>query len=276
MILVHGIAEGGSAWNPVINQIADRDFIYNPTLPGHPGDTTNPNPNTITFQSYVDEVSSLLYAPSILVGHSFGGLVISQVAENFPQKVLAVVYVAGYLPRSGDSLFGLGQADTASQFLSHIVLGNGTFSVVNSSQLFFNGCTANFSQAAAIVESAKEPLGPLLTNVTLSSKFAGIPKYYISTLNDLVVTPAFQTQMYTNTPVQAVFKISSPHDAMTCATTSLINAINQIRANYTAVTSSPPVTSVSHIATTATTGTGSMVQILEWLTLMAVVFFCQL
>jgi pimeloyl-ACP methyl ester carboxylesterase len=43
----------------------------------------------------------------ILVGHSFGGITISEVAEMVPDRIEALIYVAAYMPRSGDSLAGL-------------------------------------------------------------------------------------------------------------------------------------------------------------------------
>jgi len=53
-------------------------------------------------------------APVVLVGHSFGGVTISNVAEAAPERVKTLVYVAGYVAVDDESTGQLSQADTGS------------------------------------------------------------------------------------------------------------------------------------------------------------------
>jgi pimeloyl-ACP methyl ester carboxylesterase len=53
--------------------------------------------------------------PVVLVGHSFGGMTISNVAESAPAKIKTLVYVAAYLPANGQSLLALSQTDHESK-----------------------------------------------------------------------------------------------------------------------------------------------------------------
>jgi pimeloyl-ACP methyl ester carboxylesterase len=58
----------------------------------------------------------------VLVGHSYGGMVISGVADRMPERIRALVYLDAFLPQNGDSLNGLIQKalppEVAAQFLA--------------------------------------------------------------------------------------------------------------------------------------------------------------
>jgi hypothetical protein len=57
-----------------------------------------------------------------------------------------------------------------------------------------------------------EPLAPLATPITVSTeRFGRVPRVYIQTLQDRVVSPAAQKQMYTATPCQRVFSLETGH-----------------------------------------------------------------
>ena len=78
-------------------------------LPGHGKDTTNPA--TISFADYVNkvtEVAKSIEGQVILVGHSMGGTVISQAAENLgTAKVYKLVYLDAFLPKNEESVSSL-------------------------------------------------------------------------------------------------------------------------------------------------------------------------
>ena len=69
-----------------------------PDLPGL-GEDRTPIPK-VSLQSYADRISQVLDAepePVVLVGHSSGGMIISQAAEQRPDKVKLLVYLAAIL-----------------------------------------------------------------------------------------------------------------------------------------------------------------------------------
>jgi pimeloyl-ACP methyl ester carboxylesterase len=81
-------------------------------LPGLGSDRTPAE--QITLQAYVDHVCEALAKesePAIVVGHSMGGIIISEAAERLPEKIKALVYVTAYLPASGQSLMELATND---------------------------------------------------------------------------------------------------------------------------------------------------------------------
>lgn len=66
----------------------------------------------------VTEAASLSDGKVILVGHSAGGMTISAVAEQVPELLVAVVYLAGFIVRSGMSLLAMLPHETMSSALS--------------------------------------------------------------------------------------------------------------------------------------------------------------
>ncbi|MEP9360080.1 alpha/beta hydrolase [Sphingomonas sp. KR3-1] len=98
IVLVHGAFADSSSWNGVI-PILERD-----------GYTVIAAPNALrSVRTDADQVRDLLKSidgPVVLVGHSYGGSVISEAAEGTP-NVKALVYVAAFAPEEGETALGL-------------------------------------------------------------------------------------------------------------------------------------------------------------------------
>ncbi|MFE1886943.1 alpha/beta fold hydrolase, partial [Streptomyces diastatochromogenes] len=98
IVLEHGAFADGSSWNGVIERLhADGYSVVAAADP-----LRGPHSDAVALRSVLDHVQG----PKILVGHSYGGSVISQAAANDPQ-VKALVYVAAFLPAPGESALGL-------------------------------------------------------------------------------------------------------------------------------------------------------------------------
>jgi pimeloyl-ACP methyl ester carboxylesterase len=98
IVLEHGAFADGSSWNGVIGRLQKAGYpvIASATpLRSVSGDAA-------ALRSVVDHVEG----PVILVGHSYGGSVISAAAADEPQ-VKALVYVAAFLPDTGENALGL-------------------------------------------------------------------------------------------------------------------------------------------------------------------------
>lgn len=115
-VLVHGAFAGAYAWDkvkPLLEAAGNRVVAFD--LPAHGDDEAAPK--DATFESYVERVRNFINAESekvILVGHSMGGVVVSQAAENLPDKIEKLVYLSAYLPKNGESLQDLAEGDADS------------------------------------------------------------------------------------------------------------------------------------------------------------------
>lgn len=98
VVLVHGAFADSSSWNRVI-AILERD--------GYPV-VAAPNPlrGVRADADVVGDLVKSIQGPVVLVGHSYGGSVISEAAEGVP-NVKALVYVAAFAPEAGETALGL-------------------------------------------------------------------------------------------------------------------------------------------------------------------------
>jgi pimeloyl-ACP methyl ester carboxylesterase len=96
--LVHGAFAESASWNGVIErlQAAGHDTVA----------IGNPLRSLTTDGAYVRDAIDGLGKPVVLVGHSYGGMVITQAAAG-SELVQALVYVAGFTPDTGESAFAL-------------------------------------------------------------------------------------------------------------------------------------------------------------------------
>lgn len=218
-VLVHGAFQDASAWSQVIPLLeAAGHTAVAVNLPGR-GDDTTPA-GELTLDAYRDAVIAVIAvieqqdAPVVLVGHSFGGMVISAVAEAIPDKIAHLVYVAAYLPQSGDSLLSISAAEPGAQQGGFVVSDDQTMISVPAEffpLVFCGDCTPD--QAAVVAASQiDEPLAPLAGTVTLTdANFGALVKSYILTAFDTAVSPTLQIMMLANTPVAHVYALQTGH-----------------------------------------------------------------
>ena len=112
IVLVHGAWAGPSSWDSIVRRLRDDGFrTLTPTLglTSLPGDVAT-----------VDAVLNQTPGKKILVGHSYGGAVISGASAD-RSDVPALVYSAAFVPDAGDSLLSLGTGFTPSGVIPHLV-----------------------------------------------------------------------------------------------------------------------------------------------------------
>src|SRR5713101_6473680 len=123
-VLVHGAWHGSWCWEKVVPLLRQAGHqVETLDLPGHGQDRTPIH--EITLATYTKRVCETLDAqaePVILVGHSMGGIVITQVAEERPEKIATLVYLAAYLLQNGESLSQVASVDTDSLLLPIVMV----------------------------------------------------------------------------------------------------------------------------------------------------------
>jgi pimeloyl-ACP methyl ester carboxylesterase len=105
ILLVHGAWHGGWCWDRVTPFLLEAGYtVVAPTLPGLEEDAQErPAPGLADqVQAVVEEVERAA-GPVLLVGHSYGGMVITGAAEGARQKIAGLVYFDAAVPRDGQS-----------------------------------------------------------------------------------------------------------------------------------------------------------------------------
>lgn len=215
-IFVHGAFSGAWCWKKVTALMENAGHnVIAVDLPGHGSDRTPPS--QITMEHYTRHLIQIIQnepAKVILVGHSFGGLVISQTAELIPNKIESLVYVAALLPENGQTFMGLNEKNSDALPLPLTVVQDmGYMKIdVNGIRDNFYGETSEEDYLFAQKMHGEEPLIPFVTPVTLTEqKFGRIKRYYIETLKDKSISPGFQREMVRQVPCERTFSLDTDH-----------------------------------------------------------------
>jgi pimeloyl-ACP methyl ester carboxylesterase len=167
----------------------------------------------------------------VLVGHSFGGIVVSAVAEAAPERVRGLIFVAGYVPQSGQSAWTLSQRDPASLvgrfWRQEDPRANSPASIAREGivETFCADCPP--AAAALLIERHRaEPVPPLGTPVTLTApRFGATQKAYVLTTEDRTITPALQRAMVAEAGITRIAELPTSHAPMLSAPAALVTAI---------------------------------------------------
>ena len=98
IVLIHGAWADGSSWSGVIKRLQQQGYtVYAPA---------NPLRGLTSDSAYITNFLQSISGPIILVGHSYGGAVITNAATGNP-NVKALVYINAFAPDQGESLSSL-------------------------------------------------------------------------------------------------------------------------------------------------------------------------
>jgi len=216
-VLIYGAWHGSWCWYkivPILENNGHKAIAID--LPGH--DNKIPPTSNIfldTYVNYVGEIISKQPSPVILVGHSMGGTIVSQLAEYYPKKISLSVYLAAFLLRDGQSLFSLASVDRDSLVLPNLEIdevdGLATINPEAIENIFYHDCLPEDIELA-LSRLVPQPLEPINTPIKITdANFGKVKRIYIKTLQDKALTPALQAKMYSDTPCQRVISLDSGH-----------------------------------------------------------------
>ena len=109
LLFVHGAWGGGWEYKKIDSLLRTKgDIPYHPTLTGL-GERVHLANTEINLTTHINDIVNVFKFEDlhdvILVGHSYGGMVISGVAEQIPERIKQLVYLDAFVPENGESLF---------------------------------------------------------------------------------------------------------------------------------------------------------------------------
>jgi len=236
-VLVHGGWHNRSAWDRVTPILEARGFAaLTLDLPGagvnaiapmslgrRPFDpvafAAEPSPvagvtqeeRTQAVVALVKEAASLSGGRVILVGHSAGGMTISAVAEQVPDLLLAVVYLAGFMVPNGMPLLAMLQHETMSSALSPgLFVGDPTaigatrihagstdeaYRSLLKASFYGDVSESEFAHATAQLHCDESNSGALAPSEITPERFGRVPRHYIRTTQDCAIPLTGQDHM---------------------------------------------------------------------------------
>lgn len=216
-VLIHGAWHGAWCWHKVIPLLQNQGHtVIAPDLPALGIDRTPLH--SVSLQSYADRVCEALDACGEavhLVGHSMGGIVITQAAEAMPQKVKTLVYLTAFLLPSGRSLLEELHTDTAGEARGNLVFEPDQSSAVIKPEalrdVFYADCSPSDVVLAQtlLVPQAAAPLA--MPVQTTADRWGKIPRAYIECTEDRAISLAAQRAMYARLPCQRIYSMTTGH-----------------------------------------------------------------
>ncbi len=218
VVLVHGAWADSSSWSSVMTELRHDGYpvraIANP-LQGLTGDS-----------AYVSSYLSTIKGPVVLVGHSYGGAVITNAAASDPE-VKSLVYIAGFIPEKGETVGDLAARTTPSLPLISTQVPGGTEVSIDPAHFrqFFAGDVD--PDTAADLAAAQRPANTrAVTDPSAEEAFRTIPSWDLVTLEDHAIAPDVQRFMAARAHAH-VSEVKASHAVMVSRPAAVTKIIEQ-------------------------------------------------
>jgi pimeloyl-ACP methyl ester carboxylesterase len=238
-VLVHGAFSGAWIWEPLVDRLKAAGHLVDAfDLPGLGEDHTPAS--EITLDAYATRLCEVLAGSSeaaVVVGHSMGGIVATQAAARCPDRVAALVYVAAFLPKDGQSLLDLTKLPEGAddQVQANIVIeGNPPVAVMPAavSREALYGCCAEDLAAWAIGRQRPQPVAPFATPVSIPpGALHGVNRYYVLCARDRAIPPSLQRRMIAENACTDVVELDTDHTPHLSMTNELAKVLQRFAAH---------------------------------------------
>ncbi|MGB5418594.1 alpha/beta hydrolase [Algibacter sp.] len=233
-LLIHGAWHGAWCWDKVIPILEKQGHkVIAPDLPGHGKDKIPVKEVSLkAYTDYICEIIDSLEEQVILVGHSMGGLIMSQVAEYRSNKIEKLVYIAAFVLKNEESILPFIRKDAESLLIHNIEFSKDMSSIrLNENEIknvFYGDCSdEDISRAKSLV--SPQSFAPIKARLNITNeKFERVPKIYIECLRDKAISITMQRKMYAEFSWQKVLSMDSSHSPFFSSPKALVSKITMV------------------------------------------------
>jgi pimeloyl-ACP methyl ester carboxylesterase len=218
IVLVHGAWADGSCWSGVIERLQAQGFqVRAPQFP---------------LSSLADDVARLRQVlefqegPTIVVGHSYGGQIITALGENTP-NVVGLVYIAAFGLDQGESLGGLLSQGPPTPALVHLFSDSRGFGWLSEDDFVKHFAADVDPTHARVLYAVQQPLASsAFTDVMGTPAWKSLPSWYLVAQNDEAIPPDAERQFAARMNATTV-EVPSSHVAMVSHATEVAELVEK-------------------------------------------------
>lgn len=197
IVLVHGAWADGSGWQRIHDILRARGYSVSVVQ--------NPMTSLADDVAAVDRVLARQDGATLLVGHSYGGVVITEAGDA--ADVAGLVYVAAFVPDAGESVASLIEGETPAP-LQPSADGFLFFNPSLFPQVFAHDLTA--AQGAFLAAAQVPPAGAAFGTPVSQAAWRSRRSWYVLATEDRVIPPRVQRRMATRASA-AITEIRGSH-----------------------------------------------------------------
>jgi len=173
---VHGAWHGGWCWRRVADRLERRGHkVYAPSLTGL-GDRSHLLRTRPTVTTHIDDIANIIRFEDlqrvILVGHSYGGIIISGVAEKAQKQIASIVFLDAFVPENGATIMSMSRQGLRDHV--NAAIKRGDLGIPPASAAYFN--VNEKDRAFVDRKCTPQPIGTYGDPVTLSGARERIAK----------------------------------------------------------------------------------------------------
>lgn len=230
VVLVHGAWADGSSWDKVTEKLQHDG--YRVVVP--PNQLSGVTNDATSLRAFLNTISG----PIVLVGHSYGGMVITNAALG-DKQVKALVYVDAYIPAKGDSVLSLTSAKPGSvlgaepstifNFVPIPGAKEGVADLFVKPEIFgkaFAGKSIPAKEVAVLAARQRPLASTALGEASGTPAWETIPSWSVIGKQDAVLPPAEQVVMSKRAKAHTI-EINAPHLSMVTAPSAVTGQIEK-------------------------------------------------
>ena len=214
IVFVHGLWADGSCWSKVINPLMEKGYkvisVQNPT--------TSLEDDVAATKRAIDRADGDV----VLVGHSWGGSVITEAGAD--PRVKALVYIAAFAPDKGETAGSLGESVSPTILPGFIQNANGYLTL--SREGVAKGFAGDLSpKEQDVVYAVQQPaLQKVFSDVGVNAAWKTKPSWYVVASEDNAINPELEKRMAKRANAKTTI-LKSSHVAMLSKPNEVLNVI---------------------------------------------------
>jgi pimeloyl-ACP methyl ester carboxylesterase len=206
IVLVHGFWGGAAHWSKVIVQLAKLgyDSVFA---------VENPLTSLAHDAARTKQMVAQQKGPVLLVGHSYGGAVITEAGTQ--SNVVGLVYIAAFAPDAGENLLDIGNASPPPPGVANAAPDSDGYVWINPKKFQESFCQdLSADEALVMAVTQKAPVGSTFADKVTIPAWKSKPSWYQISSEDRMIAPANEKRMAERMGAKKIITLAASHASL--------------------------------------------------------------